>query len=1022
MAPGRSLLQSASRPMSAPSPSPALARVGDRLPLLVALSGTAALVYESQWMRSFGLIFGNTTDAVAWVLAVFMGGLALGSALAARRASADPLRAYARVELGVGAAALATLPLLRGLPWTYGALAGRLGLAGPLELLGRVALAAVVLLPATALLGATVPLALEVLARAGRPVRASFGRLYLLNTLGGAVGVALGPFVLVPVLGVSGTVLAAATVSLVVGGVAWRWRREGGPLPVSEGPLADGEGVAAEGLEEAGRRGGEDRPPPIEIGPALAAVTGGATFGVEILWTRSYALVIGSSVHAFNVMLLAVLLGLVGGTLAYGRLRGRIQRPVTAAGLVLAAGGAGVLAGEWVIGGLPEAYLAALRLLPVSFAAEQIAGLLLCLVTMLPVTLLLGLGFPLLMHLPGAAGRPAQVASGRLYAWNTAGAIGGALVADLVLVPRLGLQASYLVFATLLLGGGAAALAVRAPRPVRRLAPVGLALALLALVPRWRPWDPVLMTSGVYLYGLEWRDEPASAWDLGRWLRERRAQVFYREGAEAVVGVSETPGGRRFLSVNGKTDAGSGVEDVVTQRFIAHVPMLLHPSPRRALVIGWGAGATAASVGLYPVESLECVEIEPATWEAAPLFSRLSGSLRDDPRFRIVFRDARNDLLRSRTSWDVIVSEPSNPWISGVSNLFTREFYEIVRRRLAPGGVFGQWFHYYNLAPADVKVEAKTFLTVFPYASLWLVPPVESADGTRRLGADLLLVGSGQPQALEWTRLVHALEKTSVGDDLRSTRVLGDPLALVAAWTMGRPEMERWVEDEEAFPGGTPLNSDDHPYIELVAPRRNVMAPVDAARAATAQYVAMSRAAGDARSVLHGHPGSSGGGQAAALLLRELAERYLRAEQPDRAVAAFDAATEALPADAAARTRAGRVLFEQGREGEALERLRSAVRVDPDDVRAWDLLGQIAIDGRDYPLAEEAQRAMLRREPSNVTAWLRLAAVLARQEKWGEAEEALGWARQIDPQAPIDPKLERYIAGRARAQRAAGGR
>jgi spermidine synthase len=997
--------------MSASPPSPTLDRVGDRLPLLVAASGGAALVYESQWMREFGLIFGNTTDAVAWVLAVFMGGLALGSALAARRASADPLRAYARVELGVGAAALATLPLLRALPWAYGALAGRLGLGGPLELLGRVVLAAVVLLPATALLGATVPLALEVLARGGRPVRASFGRLYLLNTLGGAVGVALGPFVLVPVLGVSGAVLAAATVSLVIGGVAWRWRREGGPLP------APGERPGSE--ERA-----EGAPPLVGIGPALAAVTGGATFGIEILWTRSYALVIGSSVHAFNIMLLAVLLGLVGGTLAYGRLRGRIQRPVTAAGLVVAAGGAAVLVGEWVIGGLPAAYLAALRLLPVSFAAEQVAGLLLCLTTMLPVTLLLGLGFPLLMHLPGAAGRPAQVASGRLYAWNTAGAIGGALVADLVLVPRLGLQPSYLVFATLLLVGGAAALATQArlPRTARRLAPAGLALALLALVPRWHPWDPVLMTSGVYRYGLEWRDEPASAWDLGRWLRERRTQVFYREGSEAVVGVSETPGGRRFLSVNGKTDAGSGVEDVVTQRFIAHVPMLLHPSPRRALVIGWGAGATAASVGLYPVESLECVEIEPATWEAAPLFSPLSGSLRGDPRFHIAFRDARNDLLRARTPWDVIVSEPSNPWISGVSNLFTREFYEIVRRRLAPGGVFGQWFHYYNLAPADVKVEAKTFLAVFPYASLWLVPPVESADGTRRLGADLLFVGSGEPQALEWRRLVHALEKTRVGDDLRSTRVLGDPLALVAAWTMGRPEMERWVEDEDAFPGGTPLNTDDHPYIELVAPRRNVMTPADAARAATAEYVAMGRAAGDARRVLRGHPGSSGKGQAAALLLHRLAERYLRAEQPDRAVAAFDAATEALPADAAARTRAGQVLFEQGREDEALKRLRSAVRVDPDDVRAWDLLGQIAIDRRDYPLAEEAHRAMLRREPSNVTAWLRLAAVLARQQKWGEAEEALGWARQIDPKAPIDPELERYIAGKARTERAAAGR
>jgi hypothetical protein len=152
------------------------------------------------------------------------------------------------------------------------------------------------------------------------------------------------------------------------------------------------------------------------------------------------------------------------------------------------------------------------------------------------------------------------------------------------------------------------------------------------------------------------------------------------------------------------------------------VPLLLHPSARRALVVGWGSGATAASAALYPIESLECVEIEPATWEAAPFFTELSGRLKDDPRFRIAFRDARNHLLRSPGGYDAIVSEPSNAWISGVSNLFTREFHEAALSRLAPGGLFAQWFHYYSLDPADVKVEVATFLSVFPHVSLWLAP------------------------------------------------------------------------------------------------------------------------------------------------------------------------------------------------------------------------------------------------------------------------------------------------------------
>jgi spermidine synthase len=191
------------------------------------------------------------------------------------------------------------------------------------------------------------------------------------------------------------------------------------------------------------------------LGPALAFASGAATFGVEVLWTRSYAFVIGSSVYAFNLMLLAVLLGIALGSAVYARLRGRVVRPARTVGLLFAVAFLAVLGGQWAIGVLPIAYLAALGTVPVSFAAHQLAGFALCLGTMLPVTVVLGLTFPLLLHLADPRRLGAQKASGRLYAWNTAGAIAGALAADLVLIPRLGLQPPYLAFAGLLLAGGA---------------------------------------------------------------------------------------------------------------------------------------------------------------------------------------------------------------------------------------------------------------------------------------------------------------------------------------------------------------------------------------------------------------------------------------------------------------------------------------------------------------------------------------------------------------------------------------
>ena len=752
------------------------------LPWLVAASGAAALVYESLWMRAFGLVFGSTHAAIALVLAVFMGGIALGSALASRRAAAQPLLAYAHAELAVGAAALVTLPLLRALPWAYAGLAATAGLSGPAETLGRLLLAAAVLLPATTLLGATVPLAMAFLERAGSDVRAGFGRLYLLNTAGGAAGVALAGFVLVPSLGLRATLVLAAGASLLVGGLALRLAREIGSLPGGAAPAVAG-AEPSPGAHDGLRA----------IAPLLAALSGAATFGVEVLWTRSLALVFGSSVYAFHVMLLAVLAGLALGTLVYARAAGarRVDAGRTVGWLLLAAG-LSVLAGQWLIGRLPVVWLALLGVLPVSFAAQQVAALVLCLLVLLPATLALGLSFPLLFHLEEGRSLSAQRAAGRLYAWNTAGAIAGALGAQLWLVPRLGLQAPYLVFAGLLLAAATAAVArsrgVRAP--YAGAAALAVAVAAMVAAPRWKPWDPVLASAGVYRYGLQWHEALAPVSDLGAWLRSQRSLVFYREGAEAVVAVSEPLASRRpFLSVNGKTDAGSGVEDVVTQKLIAHVPLLLHTSPRRALVIGWGAGATAASAALHPLESLECVEIEPATWEAAPFFAGLSGRLKGDPRFRIVFADARNHLLRSRVSYDVVVSEPSNPWISGVSNLFTREFYELALGRLEPGGVFGQWFHYYDLEPADLKVELKTFVSVFPHASLWLVPPTAAADGSRNLGADLLLVGSREPQSIDWPKLERAFGDSRIGADLRSTRVLADATALAASWAMGRDEM-----------------------------------------------------------------------------------------------------------------------------------------------------------------------------------------------------------------------------------------
>jgi spermidine synthase len=808
-------------------------------------------------------------------------------------------------------------------------------------------------------MGATVPLAVAVLSRFGRDLHESLGRLYLLNTLGGAVGVALGPFVLLPGLGIRGAFLVAGLANLLVGMVAWRWSQDI-PFPTPPSPPAAG----AAGTAETARQ----RAP---LFAGLAAASGAFTFGIEVIWTRSLVLVLGSSVYAFGSMLLAVLVGIAVGSLAYGRLRPKIRNPGLLLGRLFLACGLLALLGAVAIGRLPGAFLALIKALPVSFSAHVLAGLALALAALLPVTSLLGMTFPLLLHVAGGTG--AQRPTGRLYAWNTSGAVAGALLADLVLVRAYGLQGSYLVLAGLLLAAGTAALL--APRGWRTglIAAAAVAVGAAVLAPRFRPWDEVAMTAGVFEYGLEWKDRPG--FDLADLRRERRL-LFYEEGREAVVAVAEPSGSsRRFLSINGKTDAGSGAEDVLTQKLIAHVPLLLHEAPRRALVVGWGAGATAAAAALHPLERLECVEIEPATFAAAPFFEALSGAVRRDPRFRIVFRDGRTHLLRAEGRYDVIVSEPSNPWISGVANLFTREFYEVALSRLARGGVFGQWFHYYRLEPQDVKVELMTFASVFPEVSLWLVPPVGGESGPH-LAADLLLVGSRQPHALEWTRLRQAF-RGEVGADLRSSGVIRDEAALVASWAMGGEALRRYARDP-AFPRGTPLNTDDHPLLELVAPRRKILPPSEVVRRAQAQYGALAAVGRPEDLPLRGLPATE-----AAAFWQALGERYAETVQPDRATF-------------------------------ALER---SLALDPAREGAWEALGLASLDRRDFVRAENAHRQLLRLRPRDVPAWLRLAAALARQSKWAEAREALRRARALEPEAQVDPALLEFVERQA-AQKA----
>jgi spermidine synthase len=757
------------------------------------VSGAAALLYEVVWMRHLGVVFGHTVHAVTTVLACYMAGLALGSVLAGRRADRlrRPLRAYAAVEAAVGLYCLLTPLLFRGTDALYASLYAALAPGALGSGLLHFALAALVLLPPTTLMGATLP----ILSRAvvdGRGVPASqVGALYAINTWGAVAGTAATGFLLLPAIGLSRTVWLGVALNLGVAGLAALLdRRVAAAARERPDEVAAPDATAPEAEALA--------PSPARVRVALAGIgiSGAASMAYEIAWTRALSLTLGSSTYAFSAMLTTFLAGLALGAAAAARLLRRQRTGLAAFGLVeIGIGLLGVLLLP-LFGRLPEALLLTLGRTGVTHGAVLAAQFCLGFALMIGPTLLVGTTFPLVI----AALRPGVAAVGRhvglVYGANTVGTIVGSMLAGFALIPAFGIQATVRIAAAANVAVGIAVLAA-APALGRRVriaaaAAVGaFALALVAL-PRW---DPRIMTVGVPVYAAEMVKAGVKA------IRESsgaRELLLYREGISTTVAVVRSPTAIS-LSVNGKTDA-SNTRDMATQLLLGHLGPLLQPeAPRSALVIGLASGITAGAVAQHPVERIDVAELEPAMIEASRFFARENRDVLADPRVRVLAGDGRQILAAAPAPYDLIVSEPSNPWIAGVASLFTREFYQSARRKLSERGVMVQWLQTYSIFDADVRMVVRTFQEVFPHVSIW----------TGSLG-DVLLVATPERVAVDLGAIRARLAASpGLRDDF--ARFGWGPEEIVFRFFLGEDDARRFAE-------GARVNTDDLPYLEFSAP------------------------------------------------------------------------------------------------------------------------------------------------------------------------------------------------------------
>ena len=785
---------STARPVRPPEGKPAVIApipYASGAPFLLALffSGASGLVYEITWMRRLTHVFGSSTLAVSTVLAAFMGGLALGSFLFGRIVDRRPQSAlllYGLLEIGIGLLALSMPLLFQVAGATY------LGLYPPLEdlpwlffVVQFVLVGAAILLP-TLLMGGTLPVLVRGLVARLEDLSQRSGSLYAANTLGAGAGAAITTYSLLPTLGVFRTELVAVVLNIAVGAavlLAFRGRREPGEAAAAARAAGDAEEVAAP-LSPRTRT--------LLLGTALL---GFSAMVYEVAWSRLLALVLGSSVYAFGTMLLVFLLGLSIGSALFSRLHPR-HAPLV---FVLSAAANCVcgLIGILLVPHLPAIFLTELARVRDSFLLQQLHQVFVGALLVLPCAVLFGLAFPAVITGATDALRAAGRGVGRVTAYNTVGTVVGAFLAGFVLVPALGLRATLTV--GLMTTAGAALLAlslVPATLPTLQrgvVSGVAVTLLLSVLAPSW-PHE-ILLSGAAYFGGLGATPEEFLAG-----ARDSKL-LFYEDGIATSISVDEKNGIRLYRS-NGKTDASSDPGDMANQLLLGHIPMLLHPDPKEVFILGMGTGVTAAAVARYPVTSIEIVDIEPASRRAAAYFEPENRRVVADPRTHFIAADGRNALLARGKNYDVIISDPSDVWVAGVGNLFTREFYELAREHLRKDGVMVQWFHMHALQPENMKLIVATFRSVFPDASFW-----------RPNRGDIILVGTKDGVPWDYARLRARFENVAgVKDDMMSAG-LWHPLTLFAAFVLDGAELDAMLSEIRT------LHTDERPVIEFEAPR-----------------------------------------------------------------------------------------------------------------------------------------------------------------------------------------------------------
>ncbi len=774
------------------------------LPLLLVLfagSGCSALIYETVWYQDLQLAIGSTAVSLGFLLATFMGGLCIGSVWFPRipLAGQHPLRIYAYLELGIGATAILVHLILPFVNMAYIAGAEH-GMPG---FLLRGLLSAICLLPSTILMGASLPAIVRWLKSTPNGV-SWYGLLYGGNTVGAVLGCLLAGFYLLRIYNMAIATYAAAAINLAVALASFAMAaRTPAEASVPEGPapaLTTAEATDSDGI------------PRWTIFTAIA-ISGATALGAEVVWTRLLGMLLGLTVYIFSIILAVFLIGLALGS-ALGSILLRSLRPRLALAWSQLLLTLGIAWTAWIIStSLP--YWPINPLLTQSPWHTFQLDMVRCLWAILPSTILWGASFPFAIAAIARPGEDPGESVGGIYAANTFGAILGALIVSLALVPWIGTQNSQRVLLWVSLAGG---LIILVPYVRAKSSPsVAAALAASVVLTAWLSSNLAPVPGELIAYGRRMA------------LNAGRSEVLYTiEGRNSSVAITKWADGATEIDVNGHVEATTELYDMKLQRMVGHLPGMLHPNPKSVLGIGFGAGVSAGTFTRYPgIEHITVCEIEPVIPPTSTrYFGKYNYEVYLNPKTHVVFDDARHYLLTTKDKFDIIASDPLDVFAKGTAAIYSKEYFDSVKAHLNPGGLFTLYVPLYESDVRTVKSELATFFEAFPHSTIW-------ANTVNGQGYDMVFMGHLEQPTINVSEMQARLDRPDYAPVKQSLLDIGvgsitDLLSNYAgqnadlgAWSAGA-EINRDIDLRLQYLGGWGINStlEDAIYRQLLRYRQ----------------------------------------------------------------------------------------------------------------------------------------------------------------------------------------------------------